>query len=70
MKALALQRDQLIDEAVALVTSGMSVSDAAATLGLSAGALYSRLAKAGVLTELQEKPRMPRSRMLTRSSEY
>ena len=58
MKALTLQRDQLIDEAVALVMSGMSVPDAAATLGLSAGALYSRLAKVGVLTELQQKPRI------------
>ena len=58
MKALARARDQLIDEAVALVTSGMSVPDAAATLGLSAGALYSRLAKVGVFTELQQKPRI------------
>ena len=58
MKALALQRDQLIDEAVALVASGMSVPDAAATLGMSPGALYQRLAKVGVLTELQQKPRI------------
>ncbi|TKW69982.1 MAG: hypothetical protein DI580_12710, partial [Cutibacterium acnes] len=49
---------QLIDDAVALVTSGMSVPDAAATLGLSAAALYSRLAKVGVFTELQQKPRI------------
>ena len=56
-KALALQRDQLIDEAVALVDSGMSVPDAAATLGMSPGALYQRLAKVGVRTELQQKPR-------------
>ena len=56
LKALALQHDQLIDDAVALVTSGISVSDAAATLGLSTGALYPRLAKAGVRTELQQKP--------------
>ena len=58
MKALARARDQLIDDAVALVTSGMSVPDAAATLGLSAAALYSRLAKVGVFTELQQKPRI------------
>ena len=58
MKALARARDQLIDEAVALVTSGMSVPDAAATLGMSPGALYQRLAKVGVLTELQQKPRI------------
>lgn len=58
MKALALQRDQLIDEAVALVASGLSVPDAAATLGMSPGALYQRLAKVGVLTELQQKPRI------------
>ena len=58
MKALARARDQLIDDAVALVTSGMSVPDAAATLGLSAAALYSRLAKVGVRTELQQKPRI------------
>ena len=57
-KALALQRDQLINEAVALVASGMSVPDAAATLGMSPGALYQRLAKVGVLTELQQKPRI------------
>ena len=58
MKALARARDQLIDEAVALVASGMSVPDAAATLGMSPGALYQRLAKVGVLTELQQKPRI------------
>lgn len=58
MKALARERDQLVDDAVALVASGMSVPDAAATLGLSAGALYSRLAKVGVRTELQQKPRI------------
>lgn len=58
LKALARERDQLVDDAVALVASGMSVSDAAATLGLSTGALYPRLAKAGVLTELQQKPRI------------
>ena len=58
MKALARARDQLIDDAVALVASGMSVPDAAATLGLSAAALYSRLAKVGVRTELQQKPRI------------
>lgn len=57
-KALARQRDQRLDDAVALVTSGMSVSDAAATLGMSPGALYPRLAKAGVVTELQQKPRI------------
>ena len=57
-KALARARDQLIDEAVALVASGMSVPDAAATLGMSPGALYQRLAKVGVLTELQQKPRI------------
>ena len=57
-KALARARDQLINEAVALVASGMSVPDAAATLGMSPGALYQRLAKVGVLTELQQKPRI------------
>ena len=57
-KALARARDQLIDDAVALVMSGMSVPDAAATLGTSPGALYPRLAKVGVLTELQKKPRI------------
>lgn len=57
-KALANKRDQRLDDAVALVTSGMSVPDAAATLGMSPGALYPRLAKAGVITELQQKPRI------------
>lgn len=57
-KALARARDQLVDDAVALVTAGMSVPDAAATLGTSPGALYRRLAKVGVRTELQEKPRI------------
>ena len=56
-KALARARDKLIGDAVALVTSGMSVPDAAATLGTK-GALYQRLAKVGVLTELQQKPRI------------
>ena len=36
----------------------MSVPDAAAALGMSPGALYPRLAKAGVVTELQRKPRI------------
>ena len=58
MKALARARDQLIGDAVALVASGMSVPDAAATLGMSPGALYQRLAKVGVRTELQQKPRI------------
>ncbi|MCG7297434.1 helix-turn-helix domain-containing protein, partial [Corynebacterium afermentans] len=58
MKALARARDQLIDDAVALVASGMSVPDAAAALGMSPGALYQRLAKVGVRTELQQKPRI------------
>ena len=57
-KALARERDQRLDDAVALVTSGMSVPDAAAALGMSPGALYPRLAKAGVVTELQRKPRI------------
>ena len=57
-KALARARDQLVDDAAALVTAGMSVPDAAATLGTSPGALYRRLAKVGVRTELQEKPRI------------
>ena len=57
-KALARERDQLLDDAVALVSAGMSVPDVAATLGIPKGALYPRLAKAGVLTELQEKPRI------------
>ncbi|WP_141741341.1 helix-turn-helix domain-containing protein, partial [Corynebacterium sp. HMSC05H05] len=57
-KALARARDQLVDDAVTLVASGMSVPDAAATLGTSPGALYRRLAKVGVLTELQKKPRI------------
>ena len=57
-KALAGARDQLVDDAVALVMSGMSVPDVAATLGTSPGALYQRLAKVGVLTELQQKPRI------------
>ena len=57
-KALARERDQRLDDAVALVTSGMSVPDAAAVLGMSPGALYPRLAKAGVVTELQRKPRI------------
>ena len=57
-KALARARDQLIDDAVALVMSGMSVPDAAATLGMSKSALYQRLAKVGVRTELQQKPRI------------
>ena len=57
-KSLARQRDQRLDDAVALVTAGMSVPDAAATLGMSPGALYPRLEKAGVLTELQQKPRI------------
>ena len=57
-KALARARDQLIGDAVALVASGMSVPDAAATLGMSPGALYQRLAKVGVRTELQQKPRI------------
>ena len=57
-KALARERDQLLDDAVALVTSGMSVPDAAATLGMPKAALYPRLAKAGVLTELQQRPRI------------
>ena len=57
-KALARERDQRLDDAVALVTSGMSVPDAAAALGMSPGALYPRLAKAGVITELQQKPRI------------
>ena len=58
MKALARARDKLIGDAVALVASGMSVPDAAATLGMSPGALYQRLAKVGVRTELQQKPRI------------
>ena len=58
MKALARQRDQLIGDALALVASGMSVPDAAAALGMSPGALYQRLAKVGVRTELQQKPRI------------
>gem|GEM_PF-4452639 len=58
MKALARERDKLIGDAVALVASGMSVPDAAAALGMSPGALYQRLAKAGVRTELQQKPRI------------
>ena len=57
-KALARERDQRLDDAVALVTSGMSVPGAAAALGMSPGALYPRLAKAGVITELQQKPRI------------
>lgn len=57
-KALARARDQLVDDAVALVTAGMSVPDAAATLGMPKSALYKRLAKVGVLTELQKKPRI------------
>lgn len=57
-KALARARDQLIDDAVALVMSGMSVPDAATTLNTTPGALYPRLMKAGVLTELQQKPRI------------
>ena len=36
----------------------MSVPDAAATLGMPKSALYKRLAKVGVLTELQKKPRI------------
>ena len=56
--ALARARDQLIGDAVALVMSGMSVPDVAATLGTSPGVLYPRLAKVGVLTELQKKPRI------------
>lgn len=56
--ALARERDQFIDDAAALVTAGMSIRDAAATLGMSPGALYRRLAKAGVLAELQQKPRI------------
>lgn len=57
-KALARERDKRIDEAVALVTAGMSVPDAAAALGMSDGALYPRLAKVGVVTERQRKPRV------------
>ena len=57
-KALARERDQLLGDAVALVSAGMSVPDVAATLGIPKGALYPRLAKAGVLTELQQKPRI------------
>lgn len=57
-KALARQCDQRLANAVTLVSSGMSVPDAAATLGMSPCALYPRLAKAGVRTELQHKPRI------------
>jgi len=57
-KALARERDQRIDDAVALVTAGMSISDVAATLDMSPGALYWRLVRVGALTELQQKPRI------------
>lgn len=58
MKALSRELDQRVDEAVALVASGISVPDTAATLGMPESAVYRRLAKVGVVTERQRLPRV------------
>ena len=50
-------RDPSVREAVRLVRAGMSINQAAQTVGLSTGVLHSRLKKAGVI---EVRPRRAR----------
>ena len=66
-KALARARDQLIDDAVALVMSGMSVPDAAATLGSQRVRCTSGWRKSVCAPNYNKSPASPRNKKQTRS---
>lgn len=69
LKALMRERGQLIDDAVALVTLGMSVPNTAATLGLLSVRCTRCWRKRVCLPNCSKSTVSPRGRKLRRSSE-